>query len=36
MPAREYPHIAPFLQRMLERPALQRVIAAEQLAPPLV
>lgn len=36
MPAREYPHIAPFLQRMLERSALQRVIAAEQLAPPLV
>jgi glutathione S-transferase len=35
MPAREYPHILPFLERMLERPAMQRVIAREQLAPPL-
>ena len=34
-PARAYPHIAPFLQRMLERPAMQRTIAAEQLAAPL-
>ncbi len=33
-PAREYPHIAPFLQRMLQRPALQRTLAAEQLAAP--
>ena len=35
-PAREYPHIAPYLQRMLQRPALQRVIATEQLTEPLV
>jgi glutathione S-transferase len=34
-PAREYPHIAPFLQRMQERPAMQRTIAAEQLGAPL-
>ncbi len=34
-PAREYAHIAPFLQRMLERPAMQRTIAAEQLGAPL-
>ena len=34
-PAREYLHIAPFLQRMLERPAMQRTIAAEQLGAPL-
>ncbi len=35
-PARDYPHIAAFLQRMLQRPALQQVIASEQLPPPLV
>ena len=35
-PARDYPHIGPYLQRMLERPALQRVLAAEGLAAPLV
>ncbi len=35
-PAREYPHIAPFLQRMLERPAVQRTIAAEKLLKPIV
>lgn len=35
-PAREYPHIGPFLQRMLQRPALQSAIAAEQLSQPLV
>lgn len=34
-PAREYPHIAPFLHRMLERPAVQRAIAAEKLPQPL-
>jgi len=34
-PARAYPHIAPFLQRMLERPAMQRTIASEQLVAPL-
>lgn len=36
MPARERPHLGPYLQRMLERPALQRVLANEQLAPPFV
>ncbi len=35
-PARAYPHIGPYLQRMLERPALQRTLAAEQLAAPWV
>jgi glutathione S-transferase len=35
-PAREYPHLGPFLQRMLSRPAVQRVIATEQLTPPLI
>jgi glutathione S-transferase len=35
-PAREYAHIGPYLQRMLERPAVQRVFAAEQLPPPFV
>ena len=35
-PARTLPHIAPFLQRMLDRPATQRVIATEGLKPPLV
>lgn len=35
-PARSYLHLGPFLQRMLERPALQRVIANEHLEPPLV
>ena len=34
-PAREYPHIAVFLQRMLERPAMQRVIEAEKLSLPI-
>jgi len=34
-PARSFEHIAPFLQRMLERPAMQRTISAEQLAAPL-
>jgi glutathione S-transferase len=34
-PAREYPHIKPFLDRLLERPAVQRVIEREKLAPPL-
>ncbi len=33
-PAREYPHIAPYLQRVLERPAVQRVFAAEALPKP--
>lgn len=35
-PAREYPHIAPWLQRMLARPAVQQAIAAEQLPQPWV
>ncbi|HRH90247.1 MAG TPA: glutathione S-transferase family protein [Rubrivivax sp.] len=35
-PAREYPHLGPYLQRMLERPALQRVLADEGLAQPWV
>ncbi len=34
-PARDYPHIAPFLKRMLERPAVERAIAAEKLSEPL-
>jgi len=35
-PARSRPHLGPYLQRMLERPAVQRVIANEELAPPFV
>jgi glutathione S-transferase len=35
-PARTLPHIAPFLARMLERPATQRVLAREGLQPPWV
>jgi len=35
-PARGYAHIAPFLQRMLARPAVQRTIDSEKLPPPLV
>ena len=35
-PARDYPHIGPYLQRRLDRPALQRTLAAEQLAAPWV
>ncbi len=34
--ARERPQLGPYLQRMLERPAVQRVIANEGLQPPLV
>jgi glutathione S-transferase len=34
--ARTRPHLGPYLQRMLARPALQRVFAAEKLAPPFV
>ena len=33
-PARAYPHIAPYLQRMLQRPAVQRALAAEGLQAP--
>lgn len=35
-PARERPHLGPYVQRMLERPAVQRVLAAEKLSPPWV
>ena len=35
-PARDHAHIAPFLQRMLARPAVQRTVEAECLPPPLV
>ena len=35
-PARSYPHLGPYLQRMLARPSVQRVLAVEQLAPPFV
>ena len=35
-PARGLPHLGPFLQRMLARPAIQRVIATENLPRPLV
>ena len=35
-PARERPLLGPYLQRMLGRPAVQRVLAAELLAPPFV
>jgi glutathione S-transferase len=35
-PARSYPHLGPYLQRMLARPAVQRVMATEKIAPPLV
>ena len=34
--ARDRAHLGPYLQRMLARPAVQRVLAAEQLAPPYV
>jgi glutathione S-transferase len=35
-PARSYPHIGPYLQRMLARSAVQRAFATEALLPPLV
>jgi glutathione S-transferase len=35
-PARTLPHVGPFLQRVLARPATQRVIASEQLSQPWV
>jgi glutathione S-transferase len=35
-PARSLPHLAPYLQRMLARPAVQRVLAKEKLAAPFV
>ncbi|MDO8248785.1 MAG: glutathione S-transferase family protein [Rhodoferax sp.] len=35
-PARSRPHLGPYLQAVLARPAVQRVLATEQLAPPWV
>ena len=35
-PARSLPHIAPYLERMLARPAVQKLIEVEQLSAPLV
>lgn len=35
-PARNRPHLGPYLQRMLARPATQRVFSYEQLSPPFV
>lgn len=35
-PAREHAHIAPYLQRMLARPAVQRAVTTEQLRAPIV
>jgi glutathione S-transferase len=35
-PARDYPHIGPYLQRMLERAAVKQAIEVEKLQPPLV
>jgi glutathione S-transferase len=35
-PARDRVHLGPYLARMLERPAVQRVFAAEQITPPFI
>ena len=35
-PARSRPHLGPYLQRVLARPAVQRAFATEKLTPPLV
>lgn len=35
-PARSLPHLGPYLARMLERPAVSRMLAAEKLSPPFV
>ena len=35
-PARSLPHLAPWLARVLERPAVQRAFATEGIAPPFV
>jgi glutathione S-transferase len=35
-PARSRPHLQPYLDRMLARPAVQRVMASEKLPPPYV
>jgi len=34
LPARDYPHLGVYLRRMLQRPAVQAVMAAEQLPQP--
>ena len=34
--ARTLPHLGPYLQRMLGRPAVQRALASEALEPPFV
>jgi glutathione S-transferase len=36
LPARGRPHLGPYLQRMLERPSVQRTIANEKLAAPFI
>ena len=36
LPARGRPYLGPYLQRMLARPSVQRVMVAEQLQPPFV
>jgi glutathione S-transferase len=35
-PARAWPHLGPFMQRMLDRPAVQRVVAREGLKNPII
>jgi len=35
-PARDKPQLGPYLQRLLARPAVQRMLAAEQLSPPFI
>ena len=35
-PARSFPHLGPYLRRMIERPAVQRVCATEKLHPQLI
>jgi glutathione S-transferase len=35
-PARSYPHLGPYLQRLLARPAVQKLIVTEQLGQPWV
>jgi glutathione S-transferase len=35
-PARSLPHLGPYLQRMLARPAVQRMLATEKLPQPWV
>ncbi len=35
-PARDYPHLGPYMRRMLERPAVQKAVEVEKLQPPLI